>query len=105
MIPAPPAPLARRGVLGMLAPRDRARLVGPIADGDADPVLAARAVHAAIAWLLRGERVHRCGGGGIAFIIVARALRYEDHGDLSGAVLGHAFPIRHFDRGRKSASG
>jgi hypothetical protein len=75
----------------MLAPRDRARLVGPIADGDADPVLAARIVHAAIARLPRGERRHRFGSGGIAGIVVARALRYEDHGDLSATVLGHGF--------------
>src|SRR3546814_2110396 len=50
---------ADRHVLGMIAPRERARLVGPVADGNAVPVGAAHRIHSAIAGLPRGERRHR----------------------------------------------
>jgi len=76
-------------MFGMLAPRDRAGLVGPIADGDCLAVRVADMVDAAIAGLLGGERVHRRGGYRIALGVFPRARGDEQDGGLPGAILCH----------------
>src|SRR3546814_14400795 len=74
---------ADRHVLGMIAPRERARLVGPVADGNAVPVGAAHRIHSAIAGLPRGERRHRLCRTIIAGGVRIGALRNEDAGGRS----------------------
>src|SRR3546814_9757546 len=69
---------ADRHVLGMIAPRERARLVGPVADGNAVPVGAAHRLHSAIAGLPRGERRHRLCRTIIAVGVRIDALRNEE---------------------------
>src|SRR3546814_17547479 len=73
---------ADRHVLGMIAPRERARLVGPVADGNAVPVGAAHRIHSAIAGLPRGERRPRLCRTIIAVGVRIGALRNEDDGGL-----------------------
>src|SRR3546814_17042153 len=87
----------------MIAPRERARLVGPVADGNAVPVGAAHRIHSAIAGLPRGERRHRLCRTIIAVGVRIGALRNEDDGGLPCTIV-HWFRLSALHWPARSAS-
>src|SRR5690606_7368911 len=82
VVPARAALLARGGVLGVPAPGVDRRFALPVRHGDAEPVGAARGLHAEESWLFAGEFHHAVCRGGIAVVVVVApqgAERSEEH--------------------------
>src|SRR5437763_2218567 len=76
-----PEPL-RAQVVGVGLPVARVGGGAEVADADAEPVGAARALDAEIARLGRGQALHLAGHGLVAGLIVGGADRGEDDGDI-----------------------
>src|SRR5262249_14483365 len=81
-VPALATEPLRSAVLDVLAPGADRVEARPVRDGDAEPRRGARALDAEIAGLLAREVVHRLPHRGVALVVVGRALRREDDGEV-----------------------
>src|SRR5438067_1949525 len=81
-IPALAAELLRAEMLGDRLPRARGGGIAPIADGDAEPAGTARALDAEVTRLLGAEPLHLGGHRVVAGVVLGRAQRREQDGDI-----------------------